>query len=94
MDLDDYIESLPEGLREKARACTGFDDLVELAKQADAALPDEAIDAVAGGVEGVGDERAVHCPKCGNWKVTMISRDHGVGKTTFVCYACNTMFRA
>ena len=43
------IEDLSDELKEKALACKGKDELVELAKSEGVELTDEQLDAIAGG---------------------------------------------
>ena len=46
---DDFISKLPEGLREQASACHTAAELLELADKNDVELPQEALEAAAGG---------------------------------------------
>ena len=49
MDIESYIKDLSPELQEKARACGGVEELLALAKDAKIPLPDEALEAIAGG---------------------------------------------
>ena len=47
----DFIATLPEELQEKARACTTEAELLALTSEVEGELPDEVMEAVAGGCE-------------------------------------------
>ena len=49
INIEEYIKDLSPELQEKARACTSIDELLKLAKDNNVPLPDEALEAVAGG---------------------------------------------
>ena len=55
-DLEDYIKDLSPELQEKARACKTKDELLELAADEDMEIPDDALEAVAGGCSSGGGE--------------------------------------
>lgn len=69
MKLEDYIKDLAPELQEKARACGSIEELVALAKENKIPVPDEAIEAIAGGKVinryGICGEVVVKCPYCG-----------------------------
>ena len=71
MNLEDYIKDLAPELQEKARACGSIEELVALAKEADVAVPDEALAAIAGGadVELGCSHKTIKCPRCGSTNV-------------------------
>ena len=70
MNLEDYIKDLAPELQEKARACSSIDELIALAKEAGVPVPDEALEAVAGGtVVGSGTCFKKKCPKCGGTRI-------------------------
>ena len=57
IDIEEYIKDLSPELQEKARACKTTDELLALAKKHSVPLPDEALEAVAGGAKyGIPDE--------------------------------------
>ena len=49
MNLEDFIKDLDPELQEKARQCGSIAELLELAKEHKVPLPDEALEAIAGG---------------------------------------------
>ena len=70
MNLEGYIKDLDPELQEKARACGSAEELLALAKEAKAPLPDEALAAVAGGDDQEDGkcfpEDHPKCPSCGS----------------------------
>ena len=52
INIEEYIKDLSPELQEKARACTSTDELLKLAQENKIPLPDEALEAVAGGKNG------------------------------------------
>ena len=74
MDIESYIKDLSPELQEKARACGGVEELLALAKDAKIPLPDEALEAIAGGDDDDEDGSCggkVKCPKCGSKNVSV-----------------------
>lgn len=69
MKLEDYIKDLAPELQEKARACGSIEELVALARENKIPVPDEAIEAIAGGKVinhyGFCGDVEVKCPYCG-----------------------------
>ena len=49
INLEEYISQFPEELQEEARKCATPEELLDLAGKHKLPLPDEALDAVAGG---------------------------------------------
>ena len=49
LNIEEYIRELPPELQEKAKACKSADELLALAGEKKIPLPDEALEAVAGG---------------------------------------------
>ncbi len=47
--LEGYVDSLPDGQKEKAKACKTIDELIALIKDTGMELPDALLDAAAGG---------------------------------------------
>ena len=47
--LRSVMDSLPDALKEKAKDCKTLDEILALAGKADALLPDELLEAAAGG---------------------------------------------
>lgn len=89
MNLKKYIENLPSELQEKARACNSVEELLALAKEAKAPVPDEALEAIAGG-DGSDPENCQGgtCPKCGSTNV-IVTKEEYFGFNP-VCYMkCN-----
>ena len=72
MNLEDFIKDLAPELQEKARACGSVEELIALAKDAKIPVPDEALEAIAGGqdAEDVGCGKPDTCPSCGSTNVT------------------------
>lgn len=63
MDVEKYIEGLTPELQEKARACKNIDELLALASDENVPVPEEALDAIAGGADNeVGFCRDVPVP--------------------------------
>ena len=62
MNLEDLIKDLDPELQEKARACGSAEELIALAKEAKVPVPDEALEAIAGGqdAESVGSANQTH----------------------------------
>ncbi len=58
-NIEEYIRELPPELQEKAKACKSADELLALAGEKKIPLPDEALEAVAGGKVKSTDS----CPK-------------------------------
>ena len=75
VELEKYIKDLSPELQEKARKCKSVDELLALAKDEKIPLPDEALEAIAGGREGedqsCGKEK---CPACGSKKTHVTSK--------------------
>ena len=84
MNLEDYIKDLDPELQDKARACGSVEELVALAKEAKAPLPDEALAAIAGG-DGYesGNCTGITCPKCQSENVRVIGIEQGAYSPTF-----------
>ena len=90
MNLENYIKDLPPDLQEKARACGSVEDLLALAKEAQIPVPDEALEAIAGG-DGSDPEnckREIKCPKCGSKNYKVIKK-YQYGRGTFYRLKCN-----
>ena len=51
MTLEDLYDSLSDDLKEKARACSSADELVDLVNKEGIQLTVDELDAVAGGVD-------------------------------------------
>lgn len=71
MNIEEYIKGLAPELQERARACEGVEELLVLAKEAKIPIPDEALEAIAGG-EDFGpliSDNELRCPKCGSDKI-------------------------
>ncbi len=49
INIEDYIKDLSPELQEKARACRSTDELLKLAEENSIPIPDDAVEAVAGG---------------------------------------------
>ena len=49
MALEDRFDELPDELKEKAKACTSVEEVVQLAKESLVEVSDEEIEAIAGG---------------------------------------------
>lgn len=49
INIEEYIKDLSPELQEKAKACASIDELLKLAKDNKIPLPDDALEAVAGG---------------------------------------------
>jgi len=59
-----FMESLSPELREKAAKCTNTNEILALAREEKIALPDEVLEAVAGGA-GQQNSCTEDCPNCG-----------------------------
>ena len=62
-NLEEYIKDYSPELQEKARQCKTKDELMQLAAENDLEIPEEALEAVAGGY--IIHREIVSCPKCG-----------------------------
>ena len=49
INIEEYIKDLSPELQEQARSCSSIDELLKLAKENKIPLPDDALEAVAGG---------------------------------------------
>ena len=77
MNLKKYIENLPPELQEKARACNSVEELLALAKEAKVPMPDEALEAIAGGDDSDPENcQGETCPKCGSTNVIMVKEEY------------------
>ena len=65
-DISEFIQSLTPEQQEKAAKCTSLEELVALAKDEKVALPEEALEAVAGGAGKQEDCDSGKCPVCGS----------------------------
>ena len=84
MNLEDYIKDLTPELQEKARACSSLEELLALAKEAEVPVPDEALQAIAGGADlDVGSCNTDDCPKCGHREKPYWEEDLGDGWTRY-----------
>lgn len=89
MSLEDYIKDLAPELQEKARTCGSIEELVAVAKEAEIPMPDEALEAIAGGQDiDVVECGKTKCPQCGSTSVTLRTEDH-VSYTDFY-YTCKS----
>ena len=61
--LKEIYDSLTDEQKEKAKKCKTMDEFVKLASEEGIELPDEALDAVAGGVSFGEEEK--RCSECG-----------------------------
>ena len=75
MDIESFIKDLSPELQEKARTCGSVKELLELAKEAEVPVPDEALAAIAGGTddEPVGCGEKIKCPNCGSTDVDVVT---------------------
>ena len=78
MNLQNYIRDLSPELREKARKCETIDELIALAGDEKVELPEEVLEAIAGGKsqkhKNCGNPP---CPKCGSDDVKVLKmEDH------------------
>ena len=90
MNLEDYIKDLPAELQEKARACGSVEELVALAKETKAPLPDEALAAIAGGQDVDPANCTPHrdCPKCGSANTVCTKNEWFIYYAEFHCNDC------
>ena len=49
LNIEEYIKDLSPELQEKARSCSNIEELISLARENKVPLPDDALEAVAGG---------------------------------------------
>ena len=96
MDIESYIKDLAPELQEKARACGSVEELLALAKESKVPLPDEALEAIAGGngVDSDGCGMKPKCPNCGSKDVKCTGKESSRGCTRFhfICNKCGTSF--
>ena len=93
MNLEDFIKDLDPELQEKARRCGSVAELLELAREKKIPLPDDALEAIAGGEEH--DPRNCRpdpprCPHCGSDNTVTKCMETAPGAFTyyFHCNAC------
>ena len=70
MNIEQYIKELAPELQEKAIACGSIEELIALAREQKIPVPDEALEAIAGGAdqEALGCKQDT-CPSCGSTNV-------------------------
>ena len=95
MNLEDIIKNLPPELQEKVRACSSIDELLALSTEKKIPLPEEALEAIAGGA-GAGTKNCgkVKCPSCGSTKIKTLSvtnRELG-WEYVYKCEKCGRVF--
>ena len=80
MNLERFIKDLAPELQEKARACGSVEELIALAKEAKIPVPDEVLEAIAGGQDAdeVGCGKADTCPSCGSTNVSYTTDSSGL----------------
>ena len=86
MNLEDYIKNLTPDLQEKARACGSVNELLALAKEAKVPVPDDALEAIAGGDQSDLEKcrpKMPNCPACGSSNVVYEWLDY-----EFICNDC------
>ena len=91
MNLENYIKDLDPGLQERARACGSLEELLALAKEERVPVPDEVLEAIAGGADvEAGSCNAKKCPKCGHkedpYQIEHLS--NGLDRFYFKCSKC------
>ena len=89
MNIDSYIKNMPPELQEKARACGSAQELLALAREAKVPVPDEALEAIAGGddPDPQNCDENPRCPHCGS---TNVGFDMMYGK--YECEDCGYMW--
>lgn len=94
--IDEYIQGLPEDLQEKARSCKSIDELLALAKEKKVPIPEEALEAIAGGTgQEVGDcfdrkkKIKVTCPQCSDSTNVAWDSRNDKGEYHFHCWHCD-----
>ena len=87
-------DSLTDEQKEKAKACKSMDELAALAGQMGVELPDEALDAVAGGGDHFRFAKGTACPYCGRRANPTNSGKtlEGIKAMHFYCGRCNHTF--
>ena len=91
MNLEDFIKDLSPELQEKARACMNVDDLISLAEEKGVPVPDEALDAIAGGKgRNLKNCHTLACPNCGSSRIGTFREDDSTGRyiTAYRCSNC------
>ncbi len=89
LNIEGYINDLTPELQEKARACNSIEELIDLADKNDLPLPDEAVEAVAGGKENMNDE----CPVRNNgWPHLCYIDDQNASWNIYKCKCCGKRF--
>ena len=98
MSIEDYIKDLDPELQEKARTCDSAEKLIALAKDAKIPIPDEALEAIAGGNDlDVGKCNDPVCPKCGSKNLEYEGKEKDPNHSWFwiyhyQCYDCGCYF--
>ena len=96
MNLEDYIKDLAPELQEKGRACGSVEELLALAMEAQIAVPDEVLEAIAGGAdaEALDSCGKTKCPACGSTDVKYLGDTHVsiIVYEHFQCNACGHKF--
>ena len=89
MNLENYIKNMPPELQEKARACGSAQELLALAKEAEIPVPDEALEAIAGGDDSDSENcKDICCPKCGSKDFKKIG-EYQYGRADIYRLQCN-----
>lgn len=92
--LGDLWDSLTDEQRARARACRSMDELVLLASKVRIELPDEMLEAVAGGKDTDPNSHYIFCPYCSQRQnvdkcgTATITRPHCEGTFNVEKYKC------
>ena len=81
-NFEKYIKDLSPELQEKARECKTTEELIEFLADNDLELPEDALEAVAGGC-GKADTKKAYCIYCGSQARLYLQRDY-----THWCQKC------
>ncbi|MBO6141312.1 MAG: hypothetical protein J6O40_05895 [Ruminococcus sp.] len=82
-NFEKYIKDLSPELQQKARECKTTEELIEFLADNDLELPEDALEAVAGGC-GTADTKKAYCIYCGSR--ALLSSLHG--DSTHWCPKC------
>lgn len=93
--LAEIWDSLTDEQKARAKQCGSIDELTALAGEIGIELPNEILDAVAGGIPLIGGNNNAYCPYCGGYHIVpdpadiTITPKGGGGTLQVRAYTCS-----